>query len=198
MTQPTPHTAVNGNAKAPLVEYRASLPFDEFTKKYTSESVREACLACKNYGNNWSCPPFDDNGNAPLLQYCRSIEVVCYLMPLDGYTGSLSDEAAVERYKHDMLHATRTAMTDYLLEAERAHPGTIVLFPGSCSLCGVGNCAKARGVPCIHPWSMRPSLEAFGFDLGKVAKDLFDLEFCWAAEGELPAYYLLVGALLTM
>lgn len=191
------HIDVGRERRVTLVEYRAILPFRAFSERYHDEAVEEACRACDNHGKNWSCPPLAPDMLERLSEACGTIEIVCYRASLEEHADALRGHATIERFKRSVLHATRSTMVDLLLQAERSHPGSITFFPGSCGSCGIENCARAGGLPCMRPQLVRPSLEALGYDLTALVEDLFDLSFCWASEGELPSHYLLVGALLS-
>ncbi len=49
------------------------------------------------------------------------------------------------------------------------------------------------GTPCRHPEKVRPSLEAFGFDIAKTLSELFNIELLWGKDGKLPEYLVLVS-----
>ena len=40
---------------------------------------------------------------------------------------------------------------------------------------------------------VRPSLEAFGFDIAKTLSELFNIELLWGKDGKLPEYLVLVS-----
>jgi methionyl-tRNA synthetase len=63
---------------------------------------------------------------------------------------------------------------------------------GTCPYCGGAPCARIEGKPCRHPSKVRPSLEAFGFDMGKTAQDLLGLEIKWSHDEFLPEYLTLI------
>ena len=65
-------------------------------------------------------------------------------------------------------------------------------FVGTCPYCGSAPCARISGKPCRHPEKVRPSLEAFGFDMSKTAKDLLGLEIKWSQGELIPEYLTLV------
>ena len=44
----------------------------------------------------------------------------------------------------------------------------------------------------MHPAKVRPSLEAFGFDMSKTAKELLGLEIKWSDGVHIPEYLTLV------
>ena len=84
------------------------------------------------------------------------------------------------------------------------------VLSGSGETCWRDGCTRRRGLPCRHPGKVRPSLEAFGFDLVNTARELFGIELQWGggkAGGDgyvtgghdsnivsVPEYYVLVGA----
>lgn len=179
-----------------FIERNAALSFADFDEKYRDDAVCAACLACERYGKNWSCPPFDDGETTRLREAYDSIEIVCYQTLLNGLPKRFSDHTEAERSKHEIFHMARSSMIRSLLTAERDRPGTRALFPGSCELCD-GDCTRAQGLACVRPSIMRSSLEAFGYDLVRLVKDLFGLEFYWTEVGEIPPYQLLIGALLS-
>lgn len=49
--------------------------------------------------------------------------------------------------------------------------------------------------PCLHPDKVRPSLEAFGFDIGRTLSELFGIRLLWGKDGILPEYLMLVSGL---
>ncbi len=49
--------------------------------------------------------------------------------------------------------------------------------------------ARIEGKPCKHPDKVQPSLEAFGFDMVKTAKNVLGLEIKWS-KGLLISEYL--------
>ena len=54
-------------------------------------------------------------------------------------------------------------------------------------------CTRNCGTPCRHPEKVRPSLEAFGFDIAKTLAELFNIELLWGKDGKLPEYLVLVS-----
>lgn len=45
---------------------------------------------------------------------------------------------------------------------------------------------------CRHPDKVRPSLEAFGFDLMKTSENLLGIKMVWGMDGMMPEYLTLV------
>ena len=54
---------------------------------------------------------------------------------------------------------------------------------------------RREGRPCRHPESIRPSLEAMGFDIARTAADIFNTPLQWSRNGQLPKYLTLISAL---
>ena len=102
-------------------------------------------------------------------------------------------KAAVRQVTEQALDQVRQAWDSRLWQAEAAHPGSLALYGGSCRLCR--QCTRPSQ-PCRHPERMRLSLESIGFDVAGMADQLLGCPMLWAGE-RLPAYYLLVYALLS-
>ena len=49
--------------------------------------------------------------------------------------------------------------------------------------------------PVPPPGPVRPSLEAFGFDIGAISSELLHNELKWSRDGQFPEYFTLVSAL---
>ena len=82
-----------------------------------------------------------------------------------------------------------------LLEMERQYGGRSFAYVGTCIHCPEGSCTRPEGRPCRHPELVRPSLEAFGFDISLTLGRLFGLELKWGHNGCAPDYLVLVSAL---
>jgi predicted metal-binding protein len=80
---------------------------------------------------------------------------------------------------------------------EEQYPGSKALFAGSCRICPTGKCKKITGEPCISPEKVRPSLEAFGFDVSRISSELLNIEMKWSQNGILPEYFTLVSGFFT-
>ena len=83
-------------------------------------------------------------------------------------------------------------LNEELLALEKSLVGMAFGFAGSCPYCGEIPCARIDGEPCRHPDKVRPSLEAFGFDMSKTASELLGLKIKWSHDGRIPEYLTLV------
>lgn len=71
---------------------------------------------------------------------------------------------------------------------------SVSLSSGGCSLCET--CTRKENLPCCKPDEMRYSMDAFGFDLTAITKELFHIEILWCKDS-LPEYFTLIHALLS-
>ena len=150
------------------------------------EACAEACRACRNYGRIWACPPFDFDpfdriGHFGFATVFARKVILPDRLPLADLADHIRD------IKHECERR--------LLELERLNSGYACILAGHCDKCDPLPCSRTEGRPCRHPDSARPSLEAFGFNLGKLIHDLFGLDFAWGTDGFAPPYIILVTAL---
>ena len=184
-----------------LAYQRINLDLSYTTESYTAEIEAksyiegfrrtdyflEFCRQCKNYGRRYGCPPFDEKTLSLVDDYEKvrimGIKIIPYnkLLPLIA--------------TNDLMEPVITEMNEKLLELEQSTGGYAFGFVGSCPYCGGLPCARITGKPCRHPDKVRPSLEAFGFDMSKTAKDLLGLEIKWSQGGLVPEYLTLVCGL---
>ena len=93
----------------------------------------------------------------------------------------------------EIVSAVKRAADERLRKLEARIPESLSLSSGGCILCE--NCTRKEGKPCRQPDKMRYSLDAFGFDLSAITKDIFHIEILWC-KGSLPKYFTLIHALL--
>jgi predicted metal-binding protein len=153
----------------------------------------EYCKACNRYAACWSCPPFDFD----IGEYISPFETA-YIIG----TKITLDEKAIEENRgwekcketaYGIIGKVRSGLDRALLELEKRHPVSKAFFAGTCHVCPAGACARIEGQACIAPKKTRPSLESFGFDIGKTAAELLNIELKWSHDGVLPEYLTLVS-----
>lgn len=145
----------------------------------------ELCKACRNYGNSWLCPPLEFDVDERLKQWNTALIVL--------FRFERPKNADTREHIRALFCEHRGEMEKRLLELEREYGGLAMGFSGECLLCD--ECARKNGAKCVHPKKSRPSLEAYGINIGKTMEDLFDIRIEWAKDGKLPKTYSLVGAL---
>lgn len=160
---------------------------------YRPEEFAHACELCPNYGKVWSCPTLMQPVPEMLKPFSRvhliGIKVV-YRRETLAQTDTVEKANRVRENTYDKV---KRGLLDAILQLEKELPGSWGLAAGECKLCG--QCARRQGLPCRHPEKMRYSFSGFGFDLTRIAKDLFDYELLWNPNG-LPEYLVAMGALL--
>lgn len=148
----------------------------ELLSRFFDESVSsELCKSCPNYGAKWSCPPFETPCGY------RKFPTVRLLLRRVAASGAIADAYDAERAGFDAE----------ILAAESALGG-LGMYAGSCILCGT--CARASGRACLHPDKMRTSLEAVGFDVSKISREIFGIGIEWGADSRKPRFATLLGA----
>ena len=158
-------------------------------KNYINEFRRtdyfiEFCQQCKNYNHRYGCPPFYDKTLSIVEGYEKVRIMGVKIVPNNK---QLPLSAA-----NDLMEPVITEMNEELLELEKSLGGYAFGFVGTCPYCSGAPCARISGEPCRHPDKVRPSLEAFGFDMSKTAKDLLGLEIKWSQGELIPEYLTLV------
>lgn len=141
------------------------------------------CRECPNYGRSWLCPPFDCDLDARLAPWTR-VHIAGIRIDIDGRR-PVSEAMQI-------MHPARMKLSRYLLDYEKAHGGLAFGFSGKCLYCE--HCSRPEGRGCIHPDMARPSLEAYGFDVGATAGKLLGIKLEWGRDGFLPEHLSLVGA----
>lgn len=166
--------------------YTAELDAKTYIERFRrADYFLKLCQQCGNYGRRYGCPPFDHDPLTVLQRYDRVKIIGVKITPYDK---TLPLSAA-----GDMMRPVTTALNEELLEKEQSSDGMCFGFAGSCLYCGVAQCARKEGKPCRHPDKVRPSLEAYGFDVSLTAKELLGIEIKWSEQGLLPEYLTLVG-----
>ncbi len=147
----------------------------------------EFCRQCKNFGRRYGCPPFDDKALSIVDHYERVRLIGIKIIPNNKHL-PLS-------IANDLMEPVIREMNEELLDLEQSLGGYAFGFVGACPYCGGEPCARISGHPCRHPEKVRPSLEAFGFDMSKTAKNLLGLEIKWSQGKQIPEYLTLVCGL---
>ncbi len=160
------------------------------TKYYDREKFHELCKQCEKYGTLWSCPPYKFEVEEYLNKY-NSVHII-------GTKIILSDDLIKETKKEDILDCTyrilnevRKELSKMLLKLESEYANSVSLYAGSCLNCEV--CTRTQNKPCIHPDTMRYSLESLGFDVSRTSSELLGIDIKWAKD-TLPEYFTLISA----
>lgn len=177
------------------VEYRiGQIELPLLRQKYQDmERFMAYCRECPRYDALWSCPPLSFDPDAFLTPYAWANLLCVKLLP-DRETIRAADTAEKIRAKGwELVSAVKLDTEERLRKLEARIPGSLSLSSGGCNLCEA--CTRASGRPCRQPDRMRYSMDAFGFDLTAITKDIFHIEILWCRDS-LPEYFTLIHCLL--
>lgn len=171
-------------------DFTVNLPADEYIANFRNpDCFMKCCKECGNYGKVWACPPFSHDILAELRQYTDVILFATKIMPC-------CNDVPISEVQQ-FIRPERIRLEKQLLSMEQKYCGTARAFAyaGSCLYCPEGTCSRLDNMPCRHPELVRPSLESYGFDLGKTATELFGFPLVWGHDGKLPEYLTLICGL---
>ena len=177
------------------------------------------CKKCDKYNNSWACPPFDindnsnenydnSNENSNNKQYSKqyypdeyflkyeTAQIIGTKIILDKELFNNNQTNNYTQITNDIIKKVRLELDNMLLNMESKHSKCKVFFAGTCYLCPAGECARIKKNVCINPEKVRPSLEAHGFDVCNIAKELFNIEIKWSNDNVLPEYLTLISGFL--
>lgn len=179
-----------------FIEYRKNcmlLPC--FREKYQdTERYIAYCRECPRYDTVWSCPPLYLDVDAYLGQFAW-VNILCARIILGNDVITEADtKEKIRAVGWEILLSVKLGMEEKLRRLEKHIPGSVSLSSGGCNLCK--ECSRKDGQPCRQPDKMRYSLDAFGFDLTAITKDMFDIDILWCKE-RLPDYFTLIHGILT-
>ncbi len=177
------------------VEYRSDhIETPRFRQKYQDRDKFMAfCRECPRYDALWSCPPLSFDADKFLEPYAW-INVLCARNRPDAETIQAADTAEkIRTMGWDIVSAVKLDTDERIRKLEAQIPESLSLSSGGCNLCK--SCTRKSGSPCRQPDKMRYSLDAFGFDLTAITKDVFHIDILWCRDS-LPEYFTLIHALL--
>lgn len=165
--------------------FTADIAADDYIRGFRDEPRFLAlCRECPNFGNSWGCPPFDFDTETELRRYRYAHLIAVKIIPEE------SDIQLDEAQK--LILPERMKLEQELLGLEKRIGGRSFAYIGKCLHCPDGACTRRCGLPCRHPEKVRPSLEAFGFDISRTLSELFGIRLLWGKDGVIPEYLTLV------
>lgn len=179
-----------------ILRKEASIEVPAFLEGYVDvPTFLEACKNCHNYGNLWSCPPYDFNPEDFWKRYETLFLLASQIIfpeELLTRTYTLEERNAVMDL---VLPLEKQKLSEELFKKEKQHPGSISLSAGCCETCKNG-CTRPDGIPCRYPQDMRYSIESLGGNVGLTIEKLMGIHLEWMEEGRLPHHFVLVSGLL--
>lgn len=178
------------------VSYRRnSMALDEFRDRYQQrEKYIAFCRECPKYEIVWSCPPLGFAVDTYLNEF-GWITVVGAKIDLSREVIARADTAAkIRALGWGIVSTVKRDMESRMIELEGVVPRSRALSSGGCDLCK--ECSRRQGRICRQLDKMRYSLDAFGFDLSAITRDMLGIEIQWCRD-RLPDYFTLIHGLLT-
>lgn len=166
-------------------DYAVLVPVDDYISRFRdADKFMQCCRECGNYNKSWACPPFSHDLESMMRNY-RS--VLLYATKITPHNREIPLSEATRFIRNERIRLERM-----LLDMEKAYGGRSFAYAGTCLYCPEGTCTRLQGRQCRHPELVRPSLEAFGFDIGRTTSELFGIELVWSKDQFLPEYMTLV------
>lgn len=178
------------------VEFRkSSMPMADFRRRYQDRAKFIAyCRECPRYDTVWSCPPLSFDADVYLKRFSW-VSVVGAKIVLSKKVIEAADTAEkVKDTGWKIISKVKLELEDKMRHLEGQVSGSVALSSGGCNLCK--ECSRKEGKPCRMPEKMRHSLDAFGFDLSAITKDMLGIEILWCND-RLPDYFTLIHGLMT-
>lgn len=175
----------------------AVMAASDFAERFVDvEKFLGYCKNCPNYGVRWACPPYDF-APAEVWKKYREVKILGVKIIFDDtLAGKKVGEEEFRKIYREVLRIESDKLYDKLKDEENAAPGSFLLYPGSCHLCGDEICDR-RKHKCRHRKDLRYSIEALGGDVTAVTTQMLGFELEWVGdEGILPRYLSQIGGLL--
>ncbi len=166
-----------------------SIAASEFCDRFLKpNNFLPLCKACENFGKKWSCPPFEaesDFSKGAFKIFLTKIPTDSITLPSANLNGELKK----------LTDSYRLILDNHLLSIEKNIPSSRAYFAGSCANCPIADCTRPYNKECSRPEFMRTSLEAHGFDICAITKELFGVELTWSSDNTPPKFLHLVSAI---
>lgn len=153
------------------------------------------CKECNKYNTCWACPPFNFDTEYYISKYKKAFIVGTKIILSDELINANIGEEKCCKTAYEITQNTRKILDNNLLNLEKQFLNSKAFFAGTCYLCS--ECEKTKNKPCVFPEKVRPSLEAFGFDVSKTSSEILGVEMKWSQKGVLPEYFMLVSGFFT-
>ena len=147
-------------------ELTAVMSVDELIELFHKpQKVWALCKACPNYGHKWGCPPFNFDVAEMLAKYRHARLFVSKI--------AFANDPPAPAEKDAAMRSELAKMESRLLDLECKCGGLASANIGGCERCKECGCTRPNGVSCRHPELVRPSLEAYGFDVAALLHSAF-------------------------
>ena len=181
-----------------LTHFITAIERTDYVKDYRDAArFMEYCKVCNRYDACWSCPPFEFDAEEYLSSYEMAYIIGTKIVLNESTIRENRGWDECRKTASGVLEKVRPRLDRKLLALERRHSDSKAFFAGTCHVCPSDVCTRIEKKPCIAPEKIRPSLESFGFDIGKTSSELLNIELKWSSNGILPEYFTLVSGFFT-
>lgn len=181
-----------------IQNYISRIPLGEYIRNYRdSAKFLMFCKQCTKYDSCWSCPHYTFNTTEYISGYTDVYIIGTKINIPDSIRLRYNKPEDSKSIGFKIIADTRMSIDNCLLKVESEIPKTRAFFAGTCVLCPDNTCTRSSNNPCRYPDKIRFSLESFGFDIGKTAGELLDIQLKWTNDGSLPEYFTLVSAIFS-
>lgn len=161
---------------------------------YKPQQFLKQCKQCKNFNRVWSCPPLSFQVTDFLSPYTSAVLIGTQILyDMEDRMRSRQDGWDLEKYLKTSYYQVKHQVLETLADAE-GHGESLIIGASECDGCAM--CSRVDGEACRKKTMLHYSFAALGFDLGAMAKELFQVEMEWANIG-LPSYHMIMNACLT-
>ncbi len=183
-----------------LEKYEKDISTREYYEKFVNfEETSQSCKICEMYGNNWSCPPFENNVTNSWKNYDNLHLILIKLQYNEFITQKEHSKEDIDTILHITLFNEKRKLLQNIrkeiLEDENLKD-SMILSTGYCNICPT--CTKKEDLPCRYPKNKLYSMESIGALVTKTTEELFDIKIKWIdmEKGIIPEYLtLLLGVL---
>lgn len=179
-----------------ITNHIACIDTATYIKEYCKpETFIVYCESCRKFNKCWACPPFNKNPIPAMLEYKYIYIIGTKLRFKENYITQHQKGKPIEELLDSIMTSARLELDPKILRLEEYLSGR-ALFAGTCHYCSPSPCSRVNNTPCKYPQKVRPSLEAYGFDISKTTEQLLEIKLQWSNSNKLPNYLVLVSGLL--
>jgi len=181
-----------------IQSYISCISVKDYISNYRDiDKFIEFCKQCNKYMNCWACPPYDFDTTGSITKYNKVYIIGTKIILSEDIRSNCKSQEESKSAGAKIIADVRKGLDEQLLKIEEKTPDSIAFFAGTCHICEDEDCTRITGEDCRYPDKIRHSLESFGFDIGKTAKELLGIELKWSNDGSLPEYLTLVSGLFS-
>ena len=175
----------------------AEIKVEEYLHDYSNiPYFLSMCQQCSSYSKRWCCPPFSFDIKSTLSQFTYAHIIGVQILFSEAMQLEAESLGNGRETTNSVIGEVWRDVHPKLLKLRTLYSPSIAFSIG-CHLCEGDICSRVKGEACLHPDKMLYSLESFGFDVAKTARQLLDIELLWSKDKKMPEYLTLIFGLFT-